>query len=65
MSIFTGSCTQALRHTRGVVIGSRWRAMRIDYCLVSEEMRSRVGRAEVLVNVEGSDHVPIMIEIGT
>ncbi|MFP3484619.1 MAG: exodeoxyribonuclease III [Vulcanisaeta sp.] len=41
----------------------KWRAMRIDYCLVSEELRSRVKRAEILTNVEGSDHVPIMIEL--
>ncbi|BDR91286.1 exodeoxyribonuclease III [Vulcanisaeta souniana] len=43
----------------------RWRAMRIDYCIVSEELRSKVIKAEVLSNVEGSDHVPVMIELST
>ncbi|ADN51321.1 exodeoxyribonuclease III [Vulcanisaeta distributa] len=41
----------------------RWRAMRIDYCMVSEELRGKVIKAEVLSDVEGSDHVPVMIEI--
>ncbi|WP_054858062.1 exodeoxyribonuclease III [Vulcanisaeta sp. JCM 16159] len=43
----------------------RWRAMRIDYCIVSEELRNKVAKAEVLSDVEGSDHVPVMIEIST
>ncbi|WP_243675255.1 exodeoxyribonuclease III [Vulcanisaeta distributa] len=44
----------------------RWRAMRIDYCIVSEELRGgKVAKAEVLSDVEGSDHVPVMIEIST
>jgi len=43
----------------------RWRAMRIDYCIVSRELMSRVRRAEILTNIEGSDHVPIMVEIST
>ena len=41
----------------------RWRAMRIDYCIVSDELRNKVIKAEILENVEGSDHVPIMIEL--
>ncbi|MFB6470188.1 MAG: exodeoxyribonuclease III [Vulcanisaeta sp. AZ3] len=41
----------------------KWRAMRIDYCIVSEELRDRLRRADILSNVEGSDHVPIIIEL--
>ncbi|GAB6946581.1 exodeoxyribonuclease III [Vulcanisaeta sp. JCM 16161] len=43
----------------------RWRAMRIDYCIISEELRNNVVKAEILSNIEGSDHVPVMIEIHT
>ncbi len=43
----------------------RWRAMRIDYCIVSEELRSRIKKAEILTELEGSDHVPVMIEVST
>ena len=43
----------------------RWRAMRIDYCIVSEELRNMVKKAEVLTELEGSDHVPVMIEVST
>jgi len=37
-------------------------AMRIDYCLVSGELASRVANADIL-NVEGSDHYPILLEL--
>ena len=43
----------------------RWRAMRIDYCIVSDELRNKVIKAEILENIEGSDHVPVMIELST
>ena len=41
----------------------RWRAMRIDYCIVSDELRNKVIKAEILENIEGSDHVPVMIDL--
>jgi exodeoxyribonuclease-3 len=41
----------------------KWRAMRIDYCIVSEELRGKLKRAEVLADVQGSDHVPVMVEL--
>ncbi|WP_221290458.1 exodeoxyribonuclease III [Stygiolobus caldivivus] len=40
----------------------KWKAMRIDYCLVSEELAVRVSNFQVL-KVEGSDHLPIMVEL--
>ena len=43
----------------------RWRAMRIDYCIVSDELRNKVIKAEILTDVEGSDHVPVMVELST
>ncbi|MGC8606045.1 MAG: exodeoxyribonuclease III [Vulcanisaeta sp.] len=43
----------------------KWRAMRIDYCIVSKELMSKVRKAEILTNIEGSDHVPVMIEVST
>ncbi len=43
----------------------RWRAMRIDYCIVSDELRNRVIKAEILTDIEGSDHVPVMTELST
>lgn len=36
---------------------------RIDYFLVSEELMPRVGSAEILSDVFGSDHCPISLEI--
>jgi len=36
---------------------------RIDYILVSESLKSKVKRAEILPEVEGSDHCPVMIEL--
>lgn len=41
----------------------RWRAMRIDYCLVSEGVKDRVSSAEILTNVQGSDHYPVALLI--
>ena len=36
---------------------------RIDYFLISKKLASKIKRAEILNNVGGSDHCPVMIEI--
>lgn len=36
---------------------------RIDYFIASERLRSRVQRAEILPEVTGSDHCPVLLEI--
>lgn len=36
---------------------------RIDYFLVSNRIADRIVRAEILANVEGSDHCPVLLEI--
>lgn len=40
----------------------KWKAMRIDYCLVSEELAPKIVDFQVL-KIEGSDHLPIMVEL--
>ena len=36
---------------------------RIDYFIVSDRLRERVRRAEILSTVEGSDHCPVLLEL--
>ena len=36
---------------------------RIDYFLVSEKLKSKIVKSEILTNVEGSDHAPILLTI--
>ena len=36
---------------------------RIDYFLVSDRLREKILRAEVLSDVEGSDHCPVLLEL--
>ena len=36
---------------------------RIDYFLVSDRLRDRIRRAEILSSVEGSDHCPVLLEL--
>ncbi|QKQ99125.1 exodeoxyribonuclease III [Metallosphaera tengchongensis] len=36
---------------------------RIDYCLVSEELKSRVRKADILTDLTGSDHAPVTLDI--
>lgn len=36
---------------------------RIDYFIVSERLRSRILRAEILTDVMGSDHCPVLLEL--
>ncbi len=38
---------------------------RIDYLIVSEELKERVKSAGILENVKGSDHAPVYVEIET
>ncbi|WP_048057457.1 exodeoxyribonuclease III [Metallosphaera cuprina] len=45
-------------HAREKNIG--WR---IDYCVVSKELESKVKKAEILEKVMGSDHAPVTVEI--
>ncbi|QIW24812.1 exodeoxyribonuclease III [Sulfolobus sp. S-194] len=40
----------------------KWKAMRIDYCLVSEELKDKIRDCKIL-NISGSDHYPILLEI--
>jgi exodeoxyribonuclease-3 len=36
---------------------------RIDYCLASEPMRSRLTRAVILPEAKHSDHCPVLVEL--
>ncbi len=36
---------------------------RIDYCIVSEELKDEVVNADILDTVEGSDHAPVVLEL--
>ena len=36
---------------------------RIDYFLVSERLRDRIRQAEILTEVTGSDHCPVLLEL--
>lgn len=36
---------------------------RIDYFIVSERLRDKIRRAEILSEVEGSDHCPVLLEL--
>ncbi len=36
---------------------------RIDYFLVSDRLRERIRRADILTGVEGSDHCPVLLEL--
>lgn len=36
---------------------------RIDYFVVSENMKTRIGEADILTNVMGSDHCPVTLEV--
>ncbi len=36
---------------------------RIDYFIVSSRLRDRIRRAEILTQVEGSDHCPVLLEL--
>jgi exodeoxyribonuclease-3 len=40
----------------------KWRAMRIDYCLVSSELKNEIKNCKVL-KIEGSDHYPLLLEL--
>ena len=37
---------------------------RIDYFIVSERLRSRIENADILPEVTGSDHCPVLLELG-
>ncbi|MEM0363180.1 MAG: exodeoxyribonuclease III [Sulfolobaceae archaeon] len=37
--------------------------LRLDYCIVSEELKSRIKNADILTHIQGSDHAPILLEI--
>ena len=36
---------------------------RIDYFIVSDRLKGRIKRAEILSHVEGSDHCPVLLEL--
>ena len=36
---------------------------RLDYFIVSNQIKDKVKNADILTNVEGSDHAPIILEI--
>ena len=36
---------------------------RIDYFFVSESLTEKIKRAEILDNIMGSDHCPVLLEI--
>ena len=36
---------------------------RIDYFIVSDRLRDKIKRAEILTTVEGSEHSPVLLEL--
>ena len=36
---------------------------RIDYFLVSDKIKNKVKKSEILTDIMGSDHAPIMLKI--
>ncbi|BDC17690.1 hypothetical protein HS5_05800 [Acidianus sp. HS-5] len=40
----------------------KWKAMRIDYCLVSPELKNEIKDCRIL-KLEGSDHYPLLLEL--
>jgi exodeoxyribonuclease-3 len=36
---------------------------RIDYFIVSDRLRDKIKRAEILTEVTGSDHCPVLLEL--
>ena len=38
---------------------------RIDYFIVSKKLQKNVKRAEILSNIKGSDHVPVLLELSS
>ncbi|AHC50648.1 exodeoxyribonuclease III [Sulfolobus acidocaldarius SUSAZ] len=40
----------------------KWKAMRIDYCIVSSEIKDRIKDSKI-IKIEGSDHYPVYLEI--
>ena len=36
---------------------------RIDYFIVSDRLRDKIRRAEILSDVTGSDHCPVLLEL--
>ena len=36
---------------------------RIDYFLVSDRLAAKIGSADILTNIMGSDHCPVILEI--
>ncbi|ACP36993.1 exodeoxyribonuclease III [Saccharolobus islandicus] len=37
--------------------------LRLDYCIVSEELKDRIKMADILIDIQGSDHAPIILEL--
>ncbi|AAK42452.1 exodeoxyribonuclease III [Saccharolobus solfataricus] len=37
--------------------------LRLDYCIVSEELKDSIKMADILTDVQGSDHAPIILEL--
>ena len=36
---------------------------RIDYCFVSDHLKSKIKDAKILNNITGSDHCPVLLDI--
>ena len=36
---------------------------RIDYFIVSHRLQDKIKRAEILTDIEGSDHCPVLLEL--
>ena len=36
---------------------------RIDYFIVSHRLQDKITRAEILTDIEGSDHCPVLLEL--
>lgn len=36
---------------------------RIDYCITSPELKDKIVNADILIDIEGSDHAPVILEL--
>ena len=70
-SVFTDSFRYLYPDTEGIYSWWSYRfnarknnaGWRIDYFIVSDRLRDKIKRAEILTTVEGSDHCPVLLEL--
>jgi len=46
-----------------IILRKKNEGWRLDYCVASKELKDKIVNADILDNIFGSDHVPILLEI--